>query len=81
MRIYLASTAPHNETWRKEGMLPISNRLLSYYHIRTKQLQSDEVFHAIKKLNQGEENHENQQNGATSRIGESEAGIGQQGAD
>jgi len=50
MRIYLASTGPSNETHRKGGMLPIANRLLSYYHIVTKALDNDKVFEAIKKL-------------------------------
>jgi len=50
MKIYLASTGPSNEAWRKKGMLPIFNRLLSYYHIDTKVLDNDKVFQAIKKL-------------------------------
>ena len=62
MRIYLASTAPWNESWREQGMLLIPNRLLSYYHIKTKTLESDEVFEAIKKLKtKGGETYENQQ--------------------
>jgi len=61
MKIYLASTAPSNESWREQGMLLIPNRLLSYYHIKTKTLESDEVFEAIKKLKiGGGETHENQ---------------------
>ena len=50
MKIYLASTAPSNESWREQGMLLIPNRLLSYYHIKTKTLESDKVFEAIKKI-------------------------------
>ena len=50
MKIYLASAGPGNESWRKKGMLPILNRLLSYYHINTKILENDKVFQAIKKL-------------------------------
>jgi hypothetical protein len=63
MKIYLASTAPcSNESWREQGMLLIPNRLLSYYHIKTKMLKSDEVFEAIKKLKTGGgETYENQQ--------------------
>ena len=62
MRIYLASTAPSNESWREQGMLLIPNRLLSYYHIKTKILESDKVFEAIKKLKtKGGETYENQQ--------------------
>jgi len=48
MKIYLATTAPGNETQRERGMLPIARRLLSYYHIKEKILQCDEVFEAIK---------------------------------
>lgn len=62
MKIYLASTAPANESWREQGMLLIPNRLLSYYHIKTKILENDEVFEAIKKLKTGGgETYENQQ--------------------
>jgi len=62
MKIYLASTAPSNESWREQRMLLIPNRLLSYYHIKTKMLESDEVFEAIKKLKiGGGETYENQQ--------------------
>ena len=61
MKIYFASTAPSNESWREQGMLLIPNRLLSYYHIKTKTLESDEVFEAIKKLKTGgREIYENQ---------------------
>jgi len=66
MKIYLVSTAPSNESWREQGMLLIPNRLLSYYHIsyyhiKTKTLESDEVFEAIKKLKTGGgETYENQ---------------------
>jgi len=42
-----------------ENIIP--NRLLSYYHIKTKALESDKVFEAIKKLNtKGGETYENQ---------------------
>ena len=61
MKIYFASTAPSNESCREQGMLLIPNRLLSYYHIKTKTLESDEVFEAIKKLKTGgREIYENQ---------------------
>lgn len=53
MKIYLASTAPSNESWRAQGMLLIPNRLLSYHHIKTKAFESDKVFEAIKKLKTG----------------------------
>jgi hypothetical protein len=49
MKIYLATTAPGNETIRKRGMMDIPRRLLSYYHILTKTLQVDLVFKSIKK--------------------------------
>ncbi len=49
MKIYLASAAPGNETQRERGMLPISTRLLSYYHISRKELDCEKVFEAIKK--------------------------------
>ncbi len=50
MKIYLASTAPGNETQREKGMLSIPTRLLSYYHIRIDAFGSGKVFEAIKKL-------------------------------
>ena len=61
MKIYLASTAPSSESRREQGMLLIPNRLLSYYHIKTKTLENDKVFEAIKKLKTGgRETYENQ---------------------
>ena len=61
MKIYLASTAPSNESWREWGMLLIPNRLLSYYHIKTKTLENDDVFEAIRKSKtEGGETYENQ---------------------
>ena len=47
MRIYLATTAPGNEVWRKRGMLSIPKRLLSYYHIVQKQFEADLVFQVV----------------------------------
>jgi len=52
MKIYLATSAPGNETSRKEGMLfIITKRLLSYYHILHKQFETDKIFLIIKKVN------------------------------
>jgi len=53
MKIYIASVAPGNESCREEGVLPIYNRLLSYYHIITPSCLANEsikVFRIIKKL-------------------------------
>ncbi len=53
MKIYLASVGIGNEANRKEGMLLIDKRLLSYYHIISPKLLNNEsikVFEAIKKL-------------------------------
>ena len=47
MKIYLATTAPGNETWRERGMLDIPRRLLSYYHIIQRQFGVDLVFQTI----------------------------------
>ena len=49
MIIYLAATAPGNEQKRERGMLPISNRLLSYFLIKKKQFECDVIFTNIKK--------------------------------
>ena len=51
MKIYLASSAPGNEIKRERGMLPISKRLLSFYHIFTKKLECDLIFKSIKNEN------------------------------
>lgn len=52
MKIYLAATAPGNESKRKRGMLDIPKRLLSYYSIITpKTFETDEVFNCIKYEN------------------------------
>jgi len=51
MKIYLATTAPGNETVRERGMLDIKNRLLSYYHIYKSLFECDKVFNVIKKEN------------------------------
>ena len=49
MKIYLAASAPRNETVRERGMLDIHNRLLSYYHIIKKQFECDQIFKTIIK--------------------------------
>lgn len=51
MRIYLAATAPGNESIRKRGMLGIPLRLLSYFLIKTKAMESDKIFQVIKNEN------------------------------
>jgi hypothetical protein len=56
MKIYLAATGPNNETFRKNGMLPILKRLLSYHHIQQKQWDAEKVFIAIRKLKEENEN-------------------------
>jgi hypothetical protein len=48
MIIYLAATAPGNETKQKRGMLGIRHRLLSYFLIVNRTLDCDKVFKAIK---------------------------------
>ena len=49
MKIFLASGAPGNDSVRKEGLLLLPRRLLSYYHIYQKQLECDKIFQCIKK--------------------------------
>jgi len=49
LKIYLATTAPGNESKRERGMLDIQRRLLSYYHIKQKQFECDHVFICIKR--------------------------------
>jgi len=51
MKIYLAATAPGNETVRKKGMLKTPRRLLSYFLILHKMLECNKVFNVIKKKN------------------------------
>ena len=51
MKIYLAATAPGNESWRERGMLSIKRRLLSYHLIKFKTLECDKVFQIIKNEN------------------------------
>ena len=51
MKIYLATTAPGNESQRERGMLDIPRRLLSFYHISKKQLEVEKVFEVIKNEN------------------------------
>lgn len=50
MKIYLAATAPGNESSRKEKMLLIKKRLLSFYFIRTDGFEMGKVFNEIKKV-------------------------------
>lgn len=47
MKIYLADTGPCNEVPRERGMLDIPRRLLSYFWIIHKEMQSDQVFNTI----------------------------------
>lgn len=50
MKIYLAASAPGNESIHERGMLPIDKRLLSYYFIETKPgMEIDKIFYAIKR--------------------------------
>ena len=51
MKIYLAATAPGNESIRKEGMLYIYTRLLSYFLIKEKMFESHKIFKVIKHEN------------------------------
>jgi len=51
MKIYLATTGPGNETVRERGMLDISRRLLSYYHICNQLFECDKVLEVIKREN------------------------------
>jgi hypothetical protein len=51
MKIYLATTAPGNEQWREGGMMNISRRLLSFFHILKNQFECREVLAAIIKEN------------------------------
>ncbi len=54
MKIYLAASAPGNETCRKRGMLDIENRLLSYFLIRYKVMECDKIFKIISEEYQNE---------------------------
>jgi len=54
MKIYLATSAPGNESWRGRGMLDIPERLLSYYHILFKQFECHKIFKIIKKEKRNE---------------------------
>lgn len=51
MKIYLAATGPGNERQRERGMLEIPKRLLSYYLIKAKAMENDEVFERIRNEN------------------------------
>lgn len=51
MRLYLASSAPGNESQRERGMLNIPKRLLSYYYIENKKLENHSIFNCIKNEN------------------------------
>ena len=51
MKIYLAATAPGNESWRERGMMDITNRLLSYFLIKTKAMENNKVFEVIRNEN------------------------------
>jgi len=53
MKIYLASTAPGNESKRPRGMLDIHMRLLSYYLIKIKALEDHKVFATIIQEHRG----------------------------
>lgn len=48
MKIYLAATAPGNESSRERGMLYMPRRLLSYYYIVTKLMENNKVFQTIQ---------------------------------
>ena len=51
MKIYLAASAPGNESVRERGMLDIDLRLLSYFLIRHKMMECDKIFNIIKHEN------------------------------
>lgn len=51
MILYLAASAPGNEQHREEGMHLLKNRLLSYFLIKHKKFECDQIFKAIKKYN------------------------------
>lgn len=52
MKIYLAATAPGNEhNGRMVGNVKVKNRLLSYYLIKYKKLETEKVFNWIKDEN------------------------------
>lgn len=51
MKIYLAASAPGNESQRERGMLDIPRRLLSYYLIILKQMECDQILNIIKHEN------------------------------
>ena len=67
MKIYIAATAPGNESCRERGMLDVPVRLLSYFLIKTKAMENDKVFATIVKENR----NENQQKRPASRFGKS----------
>lgn len=50
MIIYLASTAPGTEGRKERRMCDIKMRLLSYWHIRSKQLYSDVIYKEIRRI-------------------------------
>ena len=51
MKIYLAATAPGNESQREGEMLSIPRRLLSYFLIRGGMMECNKVFKQIKNEN------------------------------
>lgn len=53
MKIYLAATAPGNDSKRERGVLSISKRLLSYFLIKHKILECHLIFNTIKKEHNG----------------------------
>lgn len=55
MKIYLAATAPGNEQCHENGFLPLPRRLLSYYFITTKMMETDIVFQNILETKKGRE--------------------------
>jgi len=50
MKICLASVVPGNDSCRQGGMLLIYNRLLSYYHIITPALLSNEAIKILQTI-------------------------------
>jgi len=57
MKIYLATSAPGNESQRERGMLNIPERLLSYYHIIFKQFECHKIFKIIRREKKNENNN------------------------
>jgi hypothetical protein len=67
MKIYVAATAPGNETPCGVGSVALPRRLLSYYFIRTNLMFTQDAFNHIKRKTK----NENQQNRTSDSLGKS----------